>query len=87
MFFFFIKNNINDCEINPCLNNGICQDLINSYTCTCDIGWTGENCEVNYMSTHPFHFWVNNIIISIYITLPGFPCLVKKPQHFMLICS
>ncbi|KAG0433549.1 hypothetical protein HPB47_019805, partial [Ixodes persulcatus] len=39
--------NINECESNPCLNDGKCTDSINGYKCYCPPGWTGERCEVD----------------------------------------
>lgn len=38
---------IDECQINPCLNSGICNDLINSFKCTCPIGFTGARCQTN----------------------------------------
>ncbi|XP_072015046.1 uncharacterized protein [Amphiura filiformis] len=35
---------INDCASVTC-GNGLCMDGINQYTCVCDQGWTGTNCE------------------------------------------
>ncbi|XP_042339898.1 protein crumbs homolog 1 [Plectropomus leopardus] len=32
------------CEPNPCLNGGECQDLFNTYNCSCAAGWAGRNC-------------------------------------------
>ncbi|KAK5599514.1 hypothetical protein CRENBAI_019954 [Crenichthys baileyi] len=34
------------CEPSPCLNNGQCQDLFNTYNCTCAEGWAGRRCNV-----------------------------------------
>ena len=36
------ENNINDCASEPCLNGGVCQDLVNKYRCDC--AETGEYC-------------------------------------------
>jgi hypothetical protein len=36
--------NINDCFPNPC-NFGTCEDGVNSYTCKCDPGYQGPNCD------------------------------------------
>ena len=36
---------IDECVSSPCAN-GQCQDEINQYTCMCDPGWTGENCDM-----------------------------------------
>ena len=32
---------------NPCLNGGTCVDGVNSYTCSCPIGYSGDRCEIN----------------------------------------
>ncbi|XP_014870695.1 protein crumbs homolog 1-like isoform X5 [Poecilia latipinna] len=34
------------CEPSPCLNGGQCQDLFNTYNCTCAEGWAGRRCDV-----------------------------------------
>ncbi|XP_005990436.1 coagulation factor IX [Latimeria chalumnae] len=35
------------CQSNLCLNNGSCEDGINSYTCWCTSGFKGKNCEID----------------------------------------
>ncbi|KAE8583490.1 hypothetical protein XENTR_v10020541 [Xenopus tropicalis] len=35
------------CSESPCLHGGTCQDLFNSFSCTCRIGWNGHRCEIN----------------------------------------
>ena len=35
--------NTNECESNPC-QNGECQDLLNSFACSCHGGWQGTLC-------------------------------------------
>jgi len=34
------------CMSNPCQNGGICQTQTTGYTCLCDDGYTGVNCDV-----------------------------------------
>ncbi|CAH1252798.1 SNED1 [Branchiostoma lanceolatum] len=38
---------IDECASSPCQNGGACTDLHNSYSCTCAVGWEGENCELD----------------------------------------
>eukprot|EP00058_Branchiostoma_floridae_P026057 XP_002611547.1 hypothetical protein BRAFLDRAFT_63814 [Branchiostoma floridae] len=37
---------INECATSPCLH-GTCADGMASYTCSCETGWTGQNCDQN----------------------------------------
>jgi len=45
---FFLD--IDDCQPMPCKNNATCVDHVNNYTCTCDSGFTGRNCEIGELS-------------------------------------
>ena len=36
---------IDDCASNRCLNGGTCRDGINSFTCSCVAGYTGNTCQ------------------------------------------
>ncbi|XP_044219198.1 coagulation factor IXa isoform X1 [Thunnus albacares] len=36
----------NQCQSNPCLNQGTCKDQLGTYTCTCMSGFTGRDCEI-----------------------------------------
>ncbi|XP_065944898.1 sushi, nidogen and EGF-like domain-containing protein 1 isoform X2 [Magallana gigas] len=41
-------DDIDDCILNPCQNNGTCTDLVNDYQCYCVAGFNGTNCEKKY---------------------------------------
>ena len=41
---FFLKTDINDCVDQSC-GNGSCVDGVNSYSCNCSLGFTGDHCE------------------------------------------
>ena len=34
-----------DCSPNPCLNEGVCTDQLNAFSCACVAGWEGSTCE------------------------------------------
>ncbi len=40
-------SNVDVCEFQNCCGNGECIDGINSYTCVCNIGFTGMNYKTN----------------------------------------
>ena len=35
---------IDDCVNHTCANGGLCVDGINTYSCNCSTGYTGERC-------------------------------------------
>ena len=41
----FCLLDIDDCDPSPCLNGGKCVDGVDSYSCKCAAGYTGDNCE------------------------------------------
>lgn len=38
---------LNACNSNPCLQGGDCEDIYSSYHCSCPLGWSGTQCELN----------------------------------------
>ena len=44
---------IDNCDPNPCQNDGNCTDGINSFTCDCEDGFSGDICEVNNEDCSP----------------------------------
>ena len=44
-----LSADVNECNPNPCLNNGACTDLIGAYTCQCATGFSGNNCEIGML--------------------------------------
>ena len=41
------ENEIQECDSNPCQNGATCHDQVAGYTCECQLGYTGFNCEVS----------------------------------------
>ena len=41
---------INECSSEPCVY-GDCTDAVNDYTCSCDAGYTGKNCDIGKFAT------------------------------------
>lgn len=49
---------IDDCGKNPCNNHGSCADGIESFYCTCDEGYKGNECEIG-------NNWLNILFCKI----------------------
>lgn len=45
--------------MNPCFNQGVCFDNYGSYTCQCQLGFGGINCEMVHFS---FYFYIFKIV-------------------------
>ena len=51
-YFVLFLSELNECDPNPCRNNGVCVDGVRNYTCNCAsfvedgvrIFYTGRNC-------------------------------------------
>ncbi|NXO35180.1 CRUM1 protein, partial [Locustella ochotensis] len=41
------------CASSPCLNAGTCEDLFDSFRCSCSAGWAGRRCEANIDDCQP----------------------------------
>ena len=37
---------IDECESNPCQNNGTCSDQLGGFNCSCVPGFYGDRCEI-----------------------------------------
>ena len=42
--YIYNISDIDECGSNPCIN-GSCVDEVNSYTCVCNAGFSGHDCE------------------------------------------
>lgn len=36
---------MNECHVQPCLNNGICIDKVNAFSCNCTSDYSGNTCQ------------------------------------------
>ena len=65
--FFVFVTDIDDCSPNPCLNGGSCSDGVNSYTCSCVAGYSGNNCQTSKLkfSTLRTKLILQDIVIDL----------------------
>lgn len=53
--YYSFSADINECLQNPCSNSVTCQNVPGSYTCVCNSGWTGQDCDIG-------EFMANSVI-------------------------
>ncbi|CAL8273080.1 unnamed protein product [Arctogadus glacialis] len=41
------EQEVDECKSNPCLNGGYCRNLINKFSCVCDMSFTGAVCQTD----------------------------------------
>ena len=46
-YYILCIPDVNDCQPNPCMNNGQCVDGANSFSCSCTHGFTGDDCSIS----------------------------------------
>lgn len=72
-YFWFLKIDINECASSPCKNGATCKDGVNSYTCTCAAGFTGQNCSD---SKWAYNFVLLFILFIRYLKINCFLCIL-----------
>uniref|UniRef100_A0A673CQ13 Notch receptor 2 n=1 Tax=Sphaeramia orbicularis TaxID=375764 RepID=A0A673CQ13_9TELE len=54
------SEDVNECKINPCKNNGHCINSPGSYSCKCQPGYSGHNCQIDTDDCSPSDSCLNN---------------------------
>ena len=53
-----LLSDIDDCAVQPCMNEGNCTDAVNGYTCICVVGYSGRNCSVGEYKFYSLNYFV-----------------------------
>ena len=51
---YLLFTDIDECESEPCQNNGNCTDLLDAFECTCAPGYTNTTCSASKMNQSLF---------------------------------
>ena len=58
IYQLFCITDIDDCASGPCHNGATCRDGVDSFTCTCPVGFVGDVCNYGKISTlSPFFYY------------------------------
>lgn len=64
----FCNYEYNECDSNPCLNDGQCTDHVGGFSCKCTRGYTGKRCHIKVSSIF-FIYYV--LLLLLLILLPN----------------
>lgn len=88
-FYFFIgfsgelcNYEYNECDSNPCLNDGQCTDHIGGFSCKCTRGYTGKRCHIKVSS---IFFYLSCAVVVVRVVLVSYCCRIVA--IFLLIRS
>lgn len=63
------RDDVDECKKNPCKNSGICMNTMGSYTCKCQPGYSGHNCQTDIDDCSPSEFDLTKFISLLSIIL------------------
>lgn len=76
----FFSVDVNECDFNPCENNGTCVNNNGSYTCNCTDGWKNRNCIEGYKNwkiTSSYEF-LNRVTLTNAIVIFKYICFIDS---------
>lgn len=71
----------NECDSNPCLNDGQCTDHIGGFSCKCTRGYTGKRCHIkvsiffSLVIQMVFYYSAMLAIVKQYMAREGMGCV------------
>ena len=60
LFMYSCTANIDECANVTCQNGGTCQDGVNTFTCNCVAGYTGQYCQSKILGNN-----IESVIVNI----------------------
>lgn len=85
--FSLFLTDIDDCVNHTCSNNGSCEDDVNSYSCNCPEGYTGDHCETGKLLVlQCFYFICFSNFHSVYRPLSFTRVYIVKYLFYYFIC-
>lgn len=82
-----LYTDINDCQPDPCENNGTCTDLVNDYQCDCVAGFNGTNCENSTHCICLICFEWNTILMNVYELVAAYKYLLSQSNKIFISVS
>ncbi len=72
MLIIYSETNIDDCVNRNCSGNGVCVDSVDSFSCECVSGFTGETCSLQILTSFShltayldsFYNWLSSCLLS-----------------------
>lgn len=77
---------INECLQNPCSNSVTCQNVPGSYTCVCNSGWTGQDCDIGEFMANSV-IWLIQMCDFEFVVLSSINCFANMSTYVGFITN
>lgn len=84
-YYSFLAD-INECLQNPCSNSVTCQNVPGSYTCVCNSGWTGQDCDIGEFMANSV-IWLIQMCDFEFVVLSSINCFANMSTYVGFITN
>ena len=68
IYLVLILSDINECASSPCQNGGVCNNLVNQYSCDCaGTGYSGIHCQIGIVFIYLVYHKVIHILVGRFL--------------------
>ena len=82
--FSYNVSDINECDNNPCLNGGSCNNAVGGYGCACVAGFQGENCAISMTFIDYIRDYIKKLYRKFHVMFPIFIYFNDVPKIGLL---
>lgn len=85
VFFLLFFKDLDECLSSPCQHGAVCENTKGSYSCSCNDGWAGKDCNEGTIYNYILYNLVYNFIFLLSMSLnEKLFCTGKEENNVLL---